>query len=179
MTSQFPPKMIQWMLFLTLALILLAGCSSQQPDTQADQAQPAQTTPTSAVALPLVAGGGEAEVGTTDADPAALQAVLTVILPDGTSKGFSLAELEGLPQATISVGGVDETGARLTEVLKAVGVTEFTTVTLTGSGSLALTPDQVTQDAVLGLTDQGTVKFASTNTPKTEWPQDIVTITVK
>lgn len=174
-------KTIRNTLIVLLLLALLTACAGGQPTESGDkpatdgQSQEAQTT--NIVALPNVAveSGGGANTGDASDAPA----LLTVTLPNGSTFGFSLDDLKALPAHTITVNGSDESGPLLGDVLAAAGVTEYTSVSLQGSGEITLTKEQVTAETLLDFTNRGTVKFASTGVEKNQWPKDITQILVK
>ena len=94
--------------------------------------------------------------------------------------GFTWDELKKLPLATLTVEGKVEEGPRLSDVLKAAGITEFTEVSLSGSSSPAmLTKAQVDDNTILDFNNHGTVKLASTYIPKPDWTKDVSEIKVR
>jgi hypothetical protein len=103
-----------------------------------------------------------------------------VIKADGSSIGFSWDDLKKLPLANFSVEGKVEEGPKLSDVLKAAGVTDFSEVSLNGSSSpVTLTKEQVDDNTLLDFNNHGTVKLASTYIPKAEWTKDVSEIKVK
>ncbi|HSD83265.1 MAG TPA: hypothetical protein VLG46_05380 [Anaerolineae bacterium] len=112
------------------------------------------------------------------AAPAGADVLLQVIGPNGT-RGFSLKDLQALPTTTITVEGKSEDGPAVLEVLKAAGITDFKEVTISGSGSVTLSKEQVTAEVIFDFTNRGTVKFAATHIDKATWPKDITRIEVK
>lgn len=103
-----------------------------------------------------------------------------VVKPDGSSVGFTWADLEKLPLANITVEGKVEEGPKLIDVLKAAGVTDFSEVNLSGSASpVTLTKAQVDDNTILDFNNHGTVKLASTYIPKPQWTKDVAKIEVK
>lgn len=126
-----------------------------------------------------------ASSATTPAAPAAQpasgsspDAILQVVAPNGT-KGFSLKELQAMPATTITVDGKPQDGPALLEVLKAAGVTDFKEVTISGSGTITLSKEQVTAEVILDFNNRGLVKFAAAGVPQANWPKDISKIEVK
>ena len=107
-------------------------------------------------------------------------ALFQVIKADGSSVGFSWDDLKKLPLVNITVDGKVEEGPRLSDVLKAAGVTEFNEVSLSGSDSpVKLSRAQVDENTILDFNNHGTVKFASTIIPKDQWTKDVSKIEVK
>jgi hypothetical protein len=103
-----------------------------------------------------------------------------VVKPDGSSVGFTWADLEKLPLANLTVEGKVEEGPKLIDVLKAAGVTDFSEVSLSGSSSpVTLTKAQVDDNTILDFNNHGTVKLASTYIPKPQWTKDVAKIEVK
>ena len=136
----------------------------------------------------LTACGSSATPTTIDAPktPQALQptpisdALFQVIKPDGSTQGFTWDDLKKLPLAQVTVEDKVEEGPKLLDVLNAVGITEFSEVTLTGSTStITLTREQVDDNTILDFTNHGTVKLATTYVAKPDWTKDITEITVK
>ncbi len=127
-----------------------------------------------------------APTGNAPKTPLALQpspvstALFQVIKADGSSIGFSWDDLKKLPLANFSVEGKVEEGPKLSDVLKAAGVTDFSEVSLNGSSSpVTLTKEQVDDNTLLDFNNHGTVKLASTYIPKAEWTKDVSEIKVK
>lgn len=146
---------------------------------------------TSFICLALFACASN-QTSTPEAEPAApktplaLQptpvstALFQIILADGSSKGFSWDDLKKLPLANITVDGKVEEGPKLSDVLKAAGVTDFSEISLNGSASPAtLTRAQVDDNSILDFNNHGTVKLASTYIPKLDWTKDVSEIRVK
>jgi len=133
-------------------------------------------------------GGAQsaAPVGDSPKTPLALQptpvsgALFQVIKADGSSVTMSWDDLKKLPLMTISVEGKVEEGPKLSDVLKAAGVTEFSEVSLSGSSNpVTLTRAQVDDNTILDFNNHGTVKLSSTYIPKPEWTKDVSEIKVK
>jgi hypothetical protein len=93
---------------------------------------------------------------------------------------MSWEDLKKLPLASLTVDGKVEEGVKLSDVLAAAGITEYTEVSLSGSASpVTLTHDKVDDNTILDFTNRGTVKLSSTYVPKPEWTKDISEIKVK
>ena len=137
---------------LSVVCILLSACgSAQAPKTP----QALQPTPVST-------------------------ALFQVVKADGSSVGFTWDDLKKLPLAQITVEGMVEEGPKLSDVLKAAGVTDFTEISLSGSASpVTITKAQVDYNTILDFNNHGTVKFASTYVPKPQWTKDVSQIKVK
>jgi len=109
-----------------------------------------------------------------------LTALFQVVKADGSSMGFTWDDLKKLPLANLTVEGKVEEGPKLSDVLKAAGVTDFSEVSLNGSSSPAtLTKAQVDDNTILDFNNHGTVKLASTYIPKAQWTKDVSEIKVK
>jgi hypothetical protein len=84
---------------------------------------------------------------------------------------FELEELRALPARQIKMQGEVQEGPPLLDVLRAAGVTEFTSLTVTGlglrdSGRLVLRAADVDEDVLLDFSLRGTVKVAG---PEIAW----------
>jgi hypothetical protein len=85
--------------------------------------------------------------------------------------------LKQLPLVTITSDGQPQEGPSLLSVLGAAGVTDFTSVTVTGtSGSKTLTKAEVTQDVILDFNNRGKTKLVSPTMPKADRVIDVATI---
>ena len=139
---------------LAVFCFLLSACGSQPP---ADPKTPQALQPTPAAGI-----------------------LIQVLKADGTSVGLTYNELKKMPLANITVEGMVEEGPRLSDVLKAAGVTDFSEVSLSGSASpVTITKAQVDDNTILDFNNHGTVKFASTYIPKPQWTKDVNQIKVK
>ncbi len=125
-------------------------------------------------------------VDNTPKTPQALQptpastALFQVVKADGSSVGMTWDDLKKLPLANLTVDGKVEEGPKLSDVLKAAGVTDFSEVSLNGSSSPAtLTKAQVDDNTILDFNNHGTVKLASSYIPKANWTKDVSEIKVK
>ena len=130
--------------------------------------------------------GGSAPAADVPKTPQALQptpvstALFKVIKADGSSVGFTWDDLKKLPLANLTVEGKIQEGSKLSDVLKAAGVTDFSEVSLSGSASpVTLTKAQVDDNTILDFNNHGTVKLASTYIPKPQWTKDVSEIKVK
>jgi hypothetical protein len=154
-------------IFLTLFLFL-AACAPTPTATPAptDASAPVATeAPKTPQALQPTPGSG---------------ALFVVVKPDGSEVSFTWDDLKKLPLANLTVEGKVEEGPKLIDVLTAAGVTEFTSVNLSGSSSPAtLTRAQVDDKTILDFNNHGTVKLASTYIPKPQWTKDVAKIEVK
>lgn len=129
-------------LILTLCLALgLTACAAQPATTEAS----APKTPQALQPTPVSS------------------ALFQVIKPDGSSFSMSWDDLKKLPLASLTVDGKVEEGVKLSDVLTAAGVTEYTEVSLSGSSSpVTLTHDKVDDNTILDFTNRGTVKLLMT-----------------
>lgn len=92
---------------------------------------------------------------------------------------ITLNDLKAMPKVKITVEGIDQEGPALLEVLRVAGVTDFKRVTISGVGSVNLSKDQVNAQVMFDFNNRGSVKFASVNVPKANWPKDITKIQVE
>jgi len=107
-------------------------------------------------------------------------ALFQVVKADGSSFGMTWDDLKKLPLANLTVDGKVEEGPKLSDVLTAAGVTDFSEVSLNGSSNPAtLTKAQVDDNTILDFNNHGTVKLASTYIPKANWTKDVSEIKVK
>jgi hypothetical protein len=134
----------------------------------------------------LLSACSSAPVADAPKTPRALQptplstALFQVIKADGSSVGFTWDDLKKLPLANLTVEGKLQEGSKLSDVLKAAGVTDFSEVSLSGSASpVTLTKAQVDDNTILDFNNHGTVKLASTYIPKPQWTKDVSEIKVK
>ena len=92
---------------------------------------------------------------------------------------MTVEELKKLPLVTITSDGQPQEGPSLLSVLVAAGVTDFATVTVTGSsGSKTLTKAEVTPEVIFDFNNRGTTKLVSPTMPKADRVIDVVTIEV-
>ncbi len=144
--------------------LLLAGCAAPQTTPV-----PVQSTALPAPTEPDPAG---------DALPKGT--LFEVVKLDGTRVPVTVEQLKTLPLAQLKSEGKVEEGPRLSDVLAMVGVTEYTSVAISGTSSPAtLTREQVEADAVLDFTNHGTVKLSTNAIPKADWTKDVSLIEVK
>lgn len=127
-----------------------------------------------------------APAGNSPKTPQALQptpastALFQVVKPDGSSVSFTWDDLKKLPLTDLTIEGMVEEGPKLSEVLTAAGVTDFSEVNLSGSSNpVTLTKAQVDENTILDFNNHGTVKLASTYIPKPQWTKDVSEIKVK
>lgn len=102
-------------------------------------------------------------------------------------RSFSFADLKGLGTRRVLMQGQYETGPPLLRVLKAAGVTQFTGVTIIGSGVLGsggsgrldLARSAIDNDVLLDLASRGTVKVCGPRITRDQRVRDIVKIVVR
>jgi len=142
---------------LIVGLILLSGCSS-------------------------IRGTVKHTVLGEPTSSASTAGVFEVILPDGTSVPMTMTALRALPYQQITLSGNHEAGPSVTDVLTAAGVTDFTQVTVTGSGgaSITLTRDQLNNEVILSYNKTlGTAKLAAMTIPEPQWILNVNQVVVK
>ena len=105
--------------------------------------------------------------------------ILRIISPDTQTIYITQTDLDSLPQLTIGVVGVDESGPSLLDVLALAGVSSFDEVTLTGNSSISLDAAQVTANVILSQTTRGKVKLVAESIPRRDWVTDIKLIEAK
>jgi hypothetical protein len=102
-----------------------------------------------------------------------------IVKADGSTFDVTLDAIKSLPLAQITVESKVQEGPRLLDVLALAGVTEFSEITLAGTGSSTLTFEQVDDNTILDFSNRGTMKLATTHIAKAEWAKDITSITVR
>lgn len=154
-------------LLIVLSIFLFTACGA--PPTAPITAE-ASVTEISASAEPT------AEPITEPSSPV----LFKIVKADGTTFDVTLEAVKSLPLTQITVDGKVQEGPKLLEVLALAGVTEFTEVSLSGTGSPStLTFEQVKDNTILDFSNRGTMKLATTHIPKADWTKDIAEITVK
>ena len=114
------------------------------------------------------------------ASPAAANVLFQIIKADGTKFDVTLDAVKALPLTALTIEGKVQEGPKLSDVLALAGVTDFTALTITGSGAPStLTRAQVDDNTILDFSNRGTMKLATTYIPKASWTKDITGITVK
>ncbi len=115
----------------------------------------------------------------TAAQPAS-GALFQIIKADGSTFDVMLDAVKALPLAQITAEGKVQEGPKLMDILALAGVTDFSEITITGSSApTTLTRAQVDDNTILDFSNRGTMKLATTYTPKASWTKDITQITVK
>lgn len=154
-------------LLIVLSIFLLTACGA--PPTAPITAE-ASVTEISASTEPTT------EPITEPSSPV----LFKIVKADGTTFDVTLEAVKSLPLTQITVDGKVQEGPKLLEVLALAGVTEFTEVSLSGTGSPStLTFEQVKDNTILDFSNRGTMKLATTHIPKADWTKDIAEITVK
>jgi hypothetical protein len=114
--------------------------------------------------------------------PLADGALLRVVKADGSAVQFTLEQLKGLAQGSITVDGKSQDGPYLSAVLNATGVTDFNAIMLTGArGPMTVNvieKSELDDTCILDFTNQDTVKFATEAIPMSDWAKDIFVIEV-
>ena len=186
---------LRFLLPLLLALALVAtaalGCGSSTTTTTVAAVTTAAAAPTTAAPADTNTTAAGQTATTASADSSKTAAIetttsvasgpklFTVTRADGSTKDFSMADGKALPQTSVVANGVAQNGPTLTTVLQAAGVTDFTSVSVTGSGTLTLKKADVTDKVVLDITkNRGTVKLAGPTIPKDNWVKDVSGIKV-
>jgi len=148
-----------------IGILLFAACGSAPAEPVATESPATEVAPEPATEAPA---------------PAPAQKVLfKIVNADGSSFDITLDAVKALPLASITVEGKVQEGPKLSDVLALAGITEFTEVTLTGTGSSTLTFEQVDDNTILDFSNRGTMKLATTYIPKADWVKDIAEITIK
>lgn len=104
---------------------------------------------------------------------------LRVVLDDEIVAEFTMEELRQLPEHSFSQWGKSETGPAVLDVLAEAGVTDFTTLTVYGSGVrddglLVLDRNEVDADVLFDFANRGTVKIAG---PDIAWGDRVRDVT--
>ncbi len=88
-------------------------------------------------------------------------------------------EIKALPQVTETLFDKEENGVRLLDLLQHYGITNFSTITLSGNGqSIELAKDQITEEVLLAYTKNYNLKLASPQIPKSQWIKTVMRIEV-
>jgi hypothetical protein len=144
--------------FILLLVVLLISACGAPAATQAPFSAPAST--------PVAAD-------------AASSALFNIVKADGTEFAVTLDAVKALPVSQITVDGKVQEGPKLLDILGLAGVTDFSAVTLTGTGTSTLTRAQVDDNTILDFNNRGNMKLATTYIPKADWAKDITEIKVK
>ena len=160
-----------------LAIFLLSACGAAgAPQASAVTEAPAVTEVSIVTEVPTVTES-PAATQTPAADSSAL---FQIVKADGSKFAVTLDAVKGLPLAQLTVEGKVQEGPKLADILALGGVTDFTEVTITGSGApTTLTREQVDDNTILDFSNRGTMKLATTYFPKASWTKDITEVTVK
>lgn len=106
-------------------------------------------------------------------------ALFRVVKSDGSAVAFTVDDIKALPLAQYMTEGKVEEGPRLLDVLAQAGVGEFNEVIISGpKSSQTLSQAQVDDQAILDLTNHGTVKLATPAVAKADWVKDVDLIVV-
>lgn len=98
---------------------------------------------------------------------------------DGNTIQVTYREIQALPQVTETLFDKEESGVRLLDLLHHYGVTNFSSVKLTGNGqSIELANDQVTNEVLLVYTKNNNLKLASPLVPKSQWVRIVMRIEI-
>ncbi|MGI5916197.1 MAG: ABC transporter substrate-binding protein [Anaerolineae bacterium] len=159
-------------IILVLLLVAVTACQTAAPaETPTEPtAEPAVTEPTEVPVSEEPTSVPEAEAETeTEAEA---EPVLVVL-----GQPFTQAELEALEQVTATEGDRTASGVSLLAVLEAAGV-DATDIALVASDGYAanVTVADLTEDAVLGYSDTGTLDALLPGLPKNTWVRDVVEI---
>jgi len=97
---------------------------------------------------------------------------------------FDLAQLQAIGMKTVVVQGGTEQGPSLLAVLERAGASDFTTVTILGTGArdtgrIELGVEDVGPDTVLDIAKRGTVKVAGPGIPYDMRVRDVTEIQVR
>jgi hypothetical protein len=131
--------------------------------------------------IAVLAAGCGSESGTgTDDPPGGEEVILTVYVADEAVAEWTLAEIESeFEHVTVVVDGEEQTGPRLSDVLTASAVGEWSRAEVLGKGegrsfdvAVEVTAAEVDETWVLDITKRGTLKLASPELPKEQWVRD-------
>lgn len=146
---------MQKLILLTILLFILAGCApiNKQPSPS--------VTPRATIPI----------------QPD--KVILKLKKNDGSTIQITYREIKALPQVTETLFDKEENGVRLLDLLKHYGITNFSTVTLSGNGqSIELANDQITEEVLLAYTRNNNLKLASPQIPKSQWVKIVMRIEV-
>lgn len=168
-----------WRRVIASSLLLASLVSACAP--AAAPAPTAAPEPTTAPTVSAEPTSPPAPTTAPEANPtAAVNAVFVVIKPDGSNQPFTLEDLSALPLTSIISEGSPQEGPALLDVLKAAGVTEFTSLAITGrEGTFTFQSSEITPEVVLDFNNRGSVKLASPSLSREQRIRDITKIEVK
>ncbi len=126
------------------------------------------------LAFVALAWGAELLLTTPDDIPP-----IRIVRDDEVVAEFTMDDLRQLPEHSFTQWGKSESGPAVLDVLAEAGVTEFTTLTVYGSGVrddgiLVLDRDQVDEDVLFDFANRGTVKIAG---PDIAWGDRVRDVT--
>jgi hypothetical protein len=131
-----------------------------------------------ALVVPVLGGSPGTETGNEYA--------IKVFWDDTQIASLSLDDLAQLPQVTVSAGGKDQEGPTLLSVLDLAGVAEFSEVTVIGltrgriaSAELVLKKDQISDEVILDVTNEGATKLCGPDIDSNQWIIDVSKLVVK
>ncbi|MHB1017796.1 MAG: hypothetical protein ACYC2X_07930 [Coriobacteriia bacterium] len=121
-----------------------------------------------------LAWGAELLLTTPDDTPP-----IRVVLDDEVVAEFTMDELRQLPEHSFSQWGKSESGPAVLDILAEAGVTDFTTLTVHGTGIrddglLVLDREEIDGDVLFDFANRGTVKIAG---PDIAWEDRVRDVT--
>jgi hypothetical protein len=136
-------------------------------------------------AAAIVAGGCASKMNNPSATPAVSPAGYQIkfFLKDKQVTSLGLADMQKLPVSTLSISGSTETGPTLKSVLDLAGITDFSSIKISGmlkgrlaTGELTLSKADITDDVILDFNNQGKTKLCGSNIPDSNWIIDVAEI---
>jgi hypothetical protein len=166
-----------WLIAVTIAV---AACSAGSPSPAGPGSQnPGSAAPPAATATPAPTTAATASASPAST-PATGPTIFNVVAPDGTSTAFTLDALKALPSKSITSDGSPQEGPAVLDVIKAAGITTFSSVTFTGAtGTRTMAAADVTADVILDFNNRGSVKLVSPTMSKSDRVIDITRIEAK
>jgi hypothetical protein len=159
-----------------LSVLLVVGCATPS-------ATVTQTTPPALPTSTAPAGAPTATQAPASTLPAEYK--VEVYVGDKKVADLRFSDMTALPQVALQDAPAEQ-GPTLKSVLDRLEVQDFTSVTVKGfargrtaPAELSLTRAEVTDNLILGLTQQGTAKLAGAALPKDRWVIDVTRIDVQ
>ena len=109
---------------------------------------------------------------------------VSIVRDEDVIRAFDLAELKSFKVRTLKMQGEVQEGPPLLDVLKAAGVEEFSSLTITGTGlkdtgQIVLDAEEIDRDVLLDFSNRGTVKVCGPDILWENRVRDVLRIEVK
>lgn len=103
------------------------------------------------------------------------------VIYDGKElKAYTIEDIKKMTMTSLDVAGSTEAGPSVDYILRDNNINDYSKITFTGvlKDASTLTKEQVSEGAVLDITNHDTVKLAAKAVAKSTWAKDIVTIEI-